>query len=108
VITRRSLIAGILSAAAAPAIVKPASLMPIWVPKSGLRERNEVIDDMVLQAWQRHESAYQNFVSHQLHRIARDLGVPYAILSESMGQATYSLARECLTPYIQTQSRLLR
>jgi len=35
-ITRRSLIAGIFGAAAAPAIVRAESLMKIWVPTQGV------------------------------------------------------------------------
>jgi hypothetical protein len=87
-ITRRSLIAGVLSFAAAPAIVKPASLMPLWVPKA------EVLTD-----------PWTVFVDLQLKMLARDLDIPFETVRQSMHNATYSAARECLLRHMRDETR---
>lgn len=93
---RRSFLSGILAAAAAPAIVKTNSLMPIWTPKW---HTGGVANPVVWWPGASHRNeSWDTFVLMQIQAVAENLGVPLDdILRQSpVTRVQYSSARESL------------
>lgn len=98
---RRSFLSGIIAAAAAPAIVKAGSLMPIWVPKwhrggfawSGVVYLNDSVFGKTSGLYR--NEVFDEFVVMQLRHMAASMHIPYEELVMEMPNTTlgYTSAR---------------